>query len=385
MSRPARLIRRVWVRIAALLAIAIIPTMALQMKLQGDSLALLFELAGKASMRTAVDDYLVFLREEARRDPSRAAELKARFVGVTETKRALEEFFLAREPLTTDITKQTIMITAAVLTLSLAASVAVSRQVVDQVRALLAEREAAAAKLRDLATLERWQTIARTLVHELRAPLTPLKLIATDIEQKYANLPPATFAAYLGESQRLAREQLSGIETMIASFTAFGRLPKAQRQPVALDRFLKDFTDGYGHALGPAVALTCHSPDDLGREVSMDAKLMRDLLFNLCKNAAEANPDRPLRLTLRAACVAGRVELTLHNDGRPVPPELAGRIFDPYVSTHHAVQGGANMGLGLTIARKIALDHGGDLTLAQNDADGVTFRCEFPAVPEDVT
>jgi signal transduction histidine kinase len=68
---------------------------------------------------------------------------------------------------------------------------------------------------------------------------------------------------------------------------------------------------------------------------------------------------------------------TVHNTGNTVPLALVERIFEPYVSGHDP--GKTNSGLGLAIARKIALDHGGDLRLIQNDAAaGVAFQFEVP-------
>ena len=57
-----------------------------------------------------------------------------------------------------------------------------------------------------------------------------------------------------------------------------------------------------------------------------------------------------------------------------MPADLAARLFEPYVSGHAT---STNMGLGLATARKIALEHDGDLNLTHNAAGDVCFRCEF--------
>ena len=375
------MIRRVWLRLAVLLAIASLPVLLLQLKLQRDSLNLVFDLADRTGARGTIDSYLDFLRTEARRDPERAAELRTRFQSVELTKRALEEFALAREPLRVDLWWQTVGIALLVLLLSLAIAARVARAIVRQLRTLIAEREAAAVKLRELASLERWQMVARTLVHELRAPLTPLKLIATDMEQKHAALPAAEFASYLAQAQSLVREQLGAIEAMVASFTTFGRLPPATRAPVRFSEFIAGFAANYGQSFelrgssGSRVVITAQAAVAADDVVALDAKLMVDLLFNICKNAVEANPDQDLAIAIEGRLGPQYARITVRNNGRAVPGDLAARLFEPYVSGHATA---SNMGLGLATARKIALEHDGDLRLADNVSGNVCFCCEFP-------
>jgi two-component system heavy metal sensor histidine kinase CusS len=85
--------------------------------------------------------------------------------------------------------------------------------------------------------------------------------------------------------------------------------------------------------------------------------MLRQALINIVKNGLEANPDRKVHFVVSVVVAENSIELSIANDGVPVPRELAPRMFDPYVS------GGAakdNMGLGLAIVRKIMLEHGGD-------------------------
>nr|MDQ3235840.1 ATP-binding protein [Pseudobdellovibrionaceae bacterium] len=111
--------------------------------------------------------------------------------------------------------------------------------------------------------------------------------------------------------------------------------------------------------------------------VSIDVKLVRDLLFNICKNAAEANLNST-QITLEMFEEADFVALTIHNTGVQIPDTLRNTLFDPYISTKLGYES-QNMGLGLTIARKIALDHGGDLRLLEA-SDGAKFQVELPRI-----
>jgi signal transduction histidine kinase len=114
--------------------------------------------------------------------------------------------------------------------------------------------------------------------------------------------------------------------------------------------------------------------------VAADSKLLGQLFYNLANNAAEANPGRPIKVFFRVERRDHVVGIRVGNNGAVIPDDLVDRIFAVHVSTK-AETGKSNMGLGLAIAKKIALDHGGDLVLVGNhDSDGVVFELELPLI-----
>lgn len=370
------MIRTIWIRIAALLVLAVLPATILQIKLQEDSLAVVYNFAEQTGMRVTLDLYLQRLREDARTTPEREGEFRAQFTEASLTKRAVEEFFLARSSIVSEIRHQTLIVTILTLGLSLIISLLISRGIVKRVQLLMAEREKSAAKLRDLSFLQNWQIIARTLVHELRAPVTPIKLVASDIERKYQSLDAQAFATYLHEAKNLVAEQVAAIELMINGFTTFGKLPLPSFRVVNLGDFLHEFANIYQDSFGGKVIVKVEDKPDGAINVPLDQKLIRDLLFNLLKNASEAN-DGETTVTLRFLAEDDMAVILFHNSGRQIPSAIRQQIFDPYVSTKMESDR-SNMGLGLTIARKIALDHGGDLRLDEAACpDGACFRLEL--------
>jgi signal transduction histidine kinase len=90
----------------------------------------------------------------------------------------------------------------------------------------------------------------------------------------------------------------------------------------------------------------------------IDPTLFRQVLTNIVRNGVEASPGRQVRFELRLSVAAELIEIALSNDGPVVPAELAPRMFDPYVSGKKTKD---NVGLGLAIARKVIIDHGGDI------------------------
>jgi len=95
----------------------------------------------------------------------------------------------------------------------------------------------------------------------------------------------------------------------------------------------------------------------------MDATLFRQVLANLVTNGVEANPGCHVTFVVQLACFSESVRILVSNDGAPVPYEIAGRVFDPYVSTKAAKE---SMGLGLAIVKKIIVEHGGAIAYVEH-------------------
>jgi signal transduction histidine kinase len=117
---------------------------------------------------------------------------------------------------------------------------------------------------------------------------------------------------------------------------------------------------------------------------SLDRDMLRQVLVNLCDNsshAVRALGEGRGTVTLRPGEAGHNVFLDVADDGPGVPSDIRSRVFEPYVTTR---QVGEGMGLGLAIAKKILLDHGGDLELLASSGGGTTFRLTFPRRKQEV-
>ena len=108
-----------------------------------------------------------------------------------------------------------------------------------------------------------------------------------------------------------------------------------------------------------------------GLEVEADRDQLYRVFANLLRNAVEAGATR---VEVAAQPAAGRLAVTLTDDGPGLPPRARDNIFQPFAAT--VKQGGT--GLGLAIARDLVRAHGGDITLRGTDASGTAFRIDLP-------
>jgi two-component system, OmpR family, sensor histidine kinase KdpD len=124
----------------------------------------------------------------------------------------------------------------------------------------------------------------------------------------------------------------------------------------------------------PQDRVTVTIPDGLPL-VSVDPVLMDQLFVNLLENATKYTPADS-RVEIRAEHVGDHVEVYVSDRGPGIPPEDLERVFERFTRGHHAGIGG--VGLGLPIARAIAVAHGGRLTALVRAGGGTRFRLVIP-------
>jgi signal transduction histidine kinase len=230
---------------------------------------------------------------------------------------------------------------------------------------LLAEGEARRQRL------DTFSRLAAEIAHEVRNPLGSILLNTELLEEELHECIHAS-----PEVKRLARAvgaEAERLGLLTNEYLTFARLPHLTGTSQSLGAILEEvacFTRG--EAARAKVDVMVHADSDACAVV--DSKLVRQLLLNLIRNAVDAMPTGG-RIDLRAARSRERVVVDVSDTGPGVPPSLRESIFDPFFSTKP--QG---TGLGLAVARRVARDHGGDLTLLPADC-GAHFRLDLPADP----
>ncbi|MET0533967.1 MAG: ATP-binding protein [Steroidobacter sp.] len=213
---------------------------------------------------------------------------------------------------------------------------------------LLAQRE----KVRYLQEISSWQELARMLAHEIKNPLTPIEVLVSSLRKAHEQLTPAQFSTRLVQTQAMIGEELQHLQQTVNKFADFARLPQVQPERVELVTVVRAQLKAIG-AMFPSSRMVIDANGAVPADI--DTTLVRQVLTNIVRNGVEAGA---VNFDIRLSVSAESIELALCNDGPPVPTELIPRLFDPYVSSKTSKE---NMGLGLAIARKVVIDHGGDI------------------------
>lgn len=246
---------------------------------------------------------------------------------------------------------------------SLCVATLLSRRVANSYRTAVDELLHQREQVRYLREMSSWQELAKMLAHEIKNPLTPIEVLVTSLSKAYRSKSSQEFVTHLGETEVMIAEELQQLKATVNKFSEFARLPQVQPTRVDVVELLRQQLRAVGSTM-QAAQLELREPAEVASVyANIDATLFRQVLANLVRNGMEANPGREVRFTVAISGGERNVEVSVMNDGDPVPAEIAPRIFDPYFSTHASKE---NMGLGLAIVKKIIIEHGGDIRYEQH-------------------
>jgi nitrogen fixation/metabolism regulation signal transduction histidine kinase len=217
--------------------------------------------------------------------------------------------------------------------------------------------------------------VARRLAHEIKNPLTPIQLAFQQLEARWRHAPGAdqAFGRLLADAGEIVRQEVGTLQRLVEEFSAFARLPDVRPEPADLAAFLESFLETSPQLTEAADVSVVRAAGPV--PVALDAGLMRRVLANLTENAVQAARPARARIHLGVARGLDRAVLTVADEGPGIEPELRPRVFDPYVTTKES-----GTGLGLAIAKKIVLQHGGEIQVGERPGGGASFTLAFPLV-----
>jgi nitrogen fixation/metabolism regulation signal transduction histidine kinase len=222
--------------------------------------------------------------------------------------------------------------------------------------------------------LAAWAEMARMIAHEIKNPLTPIRLSVEHLREVWRRGSP-DFERVLEECVANVLRQTEELRRSAAEFSDYSRLPGTEKRRVDLAQVLRESAAAFAGA--PAIRWSVDAQP--GAITDADPRLIARVFANLIGNAVEALGASGGRIALRVAREGARSRATIEDDGPGVAPEILPRLFEPYFS---ARSGGT--GLGLAIVKKIIEEHGGSIS-AENRREGgfrVTFDLPFSEAPE---
>jgi two-component system nitrogen regulation sensor histidine kinase NtrY len=223
-----------------------------------------------------------------------------------------------------------------------------------------------------------WQDVARRLAHEIKNPLTPIQLAFQQLEARWharAGADPA-LDRLVAETGEIVREEIGTLQRLVQEFSEFAKLPDVRPEPADLGEVVDEFVRTSPQLSEEADLRVVRAAGSC--PVRLDKTLLRRVLTNLVRNAIEASRPERARVHLGVARAKDRGVVTVRDEGPGIPPELRDRIFDPYFTTKRE-----GTGLGLAIAKKIVLQHGGDLAASAHPEGGAQLTLSFPIAEDE--
>jgi nitrogen fixation/metabolism regulation signal transduction histidine kinase len=192
-----------------------------------------------------------------------------------------------------------------------------------------------------------WGEMARQVAHEVKNPLTPIKLSIQHIQRARRDRR-RDFDEILNRNAEAMLREIDRLATIASSFSRLAAPGEADALPleaVRVESVVSEVLDLYDSGEGP-IRFGSSVPPDLPPVRAREAE-MKEVLVNLLENARAAIPDRG-SVSIEASAVEEGVVLSVRDDGSGIPAELLPRIFEPHFSTRST-----GTGLGLAIVRRL--------------------------------
>lgn len=241
----------------------------------------------------------------------------------------------------------------------------------DEIGLLVQQYNQMLVKLREsLAELERihrertWREMAQQVAHEIKNPLTPMKLTLQQLQRQAGN-PEA-----VKRSIDLLMDQIDVLNEIATSFSMFAKMPDPEMERVNLVPLLENVVDL--HNRSGKVHFRCNEKEAWVRG---DVKLLNRIFSNLILNAIQAERnDEPVRVEVRLSREGSGFLIEIEDNGTGIDPAIRDKIFQPHFSTR---RGGS--GLGLAIARQGLELMNGSIGFETLQGKGTRFFVRIPA------
>jgi len=236
----------------------------------------------------------------------------------------------------------------------------------------LIELESAAHKLAKSERESAWRDLAQQIAHEIKNPLTPMKLSIQHLLRNLENGHPQTLEQVQKALPSLI-EQIDGLAAMANEFAQFAKLPDPQFEPLDLKNLVQSIIPLFENK---SVILFESKGTDF--TVLADKKMLGQVLNNLINNALQATQEavNPV-IQITIASKEKRLTLAVKDNGVGISEAAKEKIFTPYFTTKSS-----GSGIGLNVVRQILEKHNGKIHFESEEGKGSCFFVELPLFSE---
>ena len=223
-----------------------------------------------------------------------------------------------------------------------------------------------------------WAEVARRLAHEVKNPLTPIRLAAERLRMKLGGKLEGGDEAMLERASNTIVSQVEALRKLVDAFGDYAQEPQISREAIRLDHLVREVATLYQQGdAGLQFRLDlCPGPPGL----AADSGRLRQMLHNLIRNAREAVADDGVTLDIRTRVVTDQggawLLMEMRDDGPGFPAAVLEQPFEPYVTSKSH-----GRGLGLAICRKIVSEHNGRIRISNHPEGGARVDVFLPLNP----
>ncbi len=214
---------------------------------------------------------------------------------------------------------------------------------------------------------EAWREMAKQVAHEVKNPLTPMKLTIQNFERKFDCNDPKIGEKVKNLSKTLV-DQIDLVATVANAFSQFAQLPEKHNEIFDVNNEIKNIIHVFSDE-----KIYFHANKDVIM-VEMDKIYLSRIITNLVANARQAHSDeRESIINVDVEQTQKRLKISVEDNGVGIAEELYGRIFEPNFTSKTS-----GTGLGLTMVRKMVEDYKGEISVQSEVGKGSTFTILLP-------
>ncbi len=217
-----------------------------------------------------------------------------------------------------------------------------------------------------------WQEMARQVAHEIKNPLTPMRLSVQHLVRTWAGDKPANekLNTLFQKVTHTILVQIESLVNIANSFSQFANMPEPRRSKYVLQDVLQEVYDLYANEGDVQLELDMPAEEFY---VFSDRDQLSRVFNNLIKNGKQAIEHDAGRVLVQLRVEGNLARVTIEDNGKGIPDEIGLRIFEPRFSTKSS-----GMGLGLAIVKKIVEGAGGKIYFESEVGKGTRFFVELP-------
>ncbi len=239
---------------------------------------------------------------------------------------------------------------------------------VNSYNSMIDELEESAVKLATNEREQAWREMAKQVAHEIKNPLTPMRLSVQSFQRKFDPTDPRIIQK-VDEYCKTIIQQIDTMSSIASAFSNFAKMPAQQNETLNVVAIVK-------------LAMDIFNEDYItfqAEENKIIAKLDRTQLIrvvtNLIKNGIQSIPDDAddPKIIVNVASVDTMVKITVQDNGVGISDENKSKVFEPKFTTKTS-----GMGLGLAMVKNIVETYNGNINFISEKGKGTTFTVTFP-------
>jgi two-component system nitrogen regulation sensor histidine kinase NtrY len=222
-----------------------------------------------------------------------------------------------------------------------------------------------------------WREVARRIAHEIKNPITPIKLSAQRLLRRFNNHFDGDDKKVFESAIETIVAEVDSLRDLVNEFSKFSRLPTVKKRPENLNRIIEEtaqfYAMSYSQLQFDLQGLSKNLPD-----VPLDKEQITRVFHNIVSNAVAAilqyrAEGGKISFSTQYLENLNAVRVKAEDNGGGIAEKIKQRVTEPYFSTK-----AEGTGLGLTIVNQIVTDHGGYLRISGNEGEGAVIIVELP-------